>query len=542
MPLGGEQFGAWFDEGAAQLACEFFPRYLRHTEAEWAGRPFELAPWQRDRVIRPLFGWKRVDGTRLIRTVYLEVGRKNGKTELAAGVSLIAMMADGEFNGQAYSLACDKDQAKIVFEKAGVMVGFSDELGRHLEVYKTSIFCPALMARFKPLSSKPSTKQGFSPSVVVGDEIHEWPDGELYQVVHDGEAARSQPIELLLTTAGAGREGFGWEKHEYAKKVTEGIIIDPAFLPVIFAADPDDDWTDEAVWEKANPNMGVSPKIEFLRAQFKAARENPRLENNFRRYHLSQWTDQVIRWIPMARWDACPDVPLSLEGMVGRHCFGGLDLSSTTDITALALAFPDAGGGYDLLVRFWMPGHGLKDRCRRDGVSYDVWAAEGWITLTEGDTVDYDLIRAEITGCGEGVDVLAAPVVTDHVDLRGLAIDRWNATQITTQLGGDGVEVVPFGQGYKDMSPAAKEWEKLVFDGKINHGGNPVLRWMMSCVEIQTDPADNIKPVKPARHTSKARIDGIIAGIMAIGWAVRAEKPRASLAEALKRRGMVAVG
>lgn len=528
MPPGGDKYGAWFDRAAADAAVAFFPRYLRHTEGEWAGHPFVLSDWQRDRIIRPLFGWKRADGTRLIRTVYLEVPRKNGKTELAAGVSLIALLADGEFGGQVYSAAVDEEQAKLVFKKAGVMVGFAEELHREIDVFKTSIYCGALMASFRPLSSKPGGKHGFHPSGLIADEIHAWPDRELYQVVHDGMAGRRQPIEVLITTAGIHGEGFGWEMHDYAEKVLDGTIEDPTFLAVIFAAAANDDWTDEAVWAKANPNLGISPKLEFLRSQCAQAKESPRLENNFRRFHLNQWTEQTERWIPMERWDnACKAVRRELDGaLAGRRCHGGLDLSAVTDLTGLGLIFPalpEDPWEWDLWCHFWMPEHGLDKRVKKDRVPYDKWAKAGFITLTEGNVVDHDAIRGFLTGEGESPP--EGPAVVDLVDLAELAIDRWNAHQITTQLQGDGVTVVPFGQGFASMSAPSKEWEAQVLAGTLNHMGNPVLRWMMANAEIQTDPAGNIKPVKPDRRKSTARIDGVVASIMALGRATVDEGP-----------------
>ena len=518
MPAGGEKFGAWYDKTAADLAVAFFPKYLRLTTAEWAGRPFVLGGWQEWRIIRPVFGWKREDGTRLIRTVYLEIPRKNGKTELASGVSLIALMADGEFGGEIYTAAVDENQAKIAFNKACAMVRMSEPLAADLEVFKTSIFCPALQASIKPLSSKPGSKHGFNPSGLVADEIHEWPSGDLYQVIHDGEGARSQPLEFLITTAGVAGEGFGWEQHEYAVKVRDGVIEDPSFLPVIFAADAEDDWTDPATWAKANPGLGTSPKLEFLADQCRKAQESPRLENNFKRFHLNLWTEQAVRWIPMEKWRACRTSPVTLETHGGRRCWGGLDLSSTTDITALVLGFEAAADDteVDLFCRFWMPEEGLNERVKRDRVPYDQWAAQGFITLTQGNVVDYDAIRAAITGGGERAVQYGETPIIEQVDLVDLAIDRWNATQITSQLLEDGVEVVQFGQGFASMSAPAKEWERQVTAGILNHADNPVLTWMMSNTEVKTDPAGNIKPVKPDRQKSSKRIDGIVAGLMAV--------------------------
>lgn len=516
MPLGAEQFGAWFDHAAADAAVGFFPTYLRHTEGEWWGRPFHLAPWQENDIIRPVFGWKRADGSRLIRQVWIEVPRKNGKTELAAGMALVLLIADGEHGGQIYSMAVDKDQAKLVFTKAGVMVAMSPQLANAVEVYKTSLYVPELMGSFKPLSARPGGKHGFSPSGAIADELHEWPDGELHDVVHKGTVSRRQPLEVLITTAGVPNVGYGWELHEYALAVLTGNVVDPTFHAVIYAADPEDDWQSPATWAKANPNFGVSVKEEYLAAEVVKAVGNVRREGDFKRFHLNIWNEQKAGGLDMVAWDACRVRTLQLADLAGRRVWGGLDLSSTTDLTALVLAADAPDGGVDLWARFWMPTAGLAERSRKDRVPYDRWIAEGWITGTDGDVVDYDAIRALISA-GVEHEKHAGPCIAELADIAQLAIDRWNATHITTQLTGDGIAMLAFGQGFASMSAPSKEFERLVTAGLLNHGGNPVLRWMAQSVTFVSDGAENIKPVKPDRRRTPKRIDGIVASIMALG-------------------------
>ncbi|CCG42174.1 Terminase [Magnetospirillum molischianum DSM 120] len=520
MPLGGEQFGAWFDHKAADAAVAFFTTYLRHTEAEWYNRPFVLTPWQTE-LVRQIFGWKRGDKTRLIRQVYLEVPRKNGKTEFAAGLSLLVLVADSEFGGQGYSMAVNKEQAGIVFKKAGVMAALSPALSKVLEVYTTSIYCPELISSFQPLSRSAGSKHGFSPNFAIADELHEWPDGALHDVVHKGTAARRQPLEILITTAGSPGVGYGWELHEYAEQVLAGAIIDPTFLARIFAADPSDDWTSPATWAKANPNYGISVKPDYLASEVAKAQGNTRKIGDFKRYHLNIWNDQATGGLPMEAWAETPVQLVTLESLRGRRCWGGLDLSSTTDITALSLVAESltVPGGYDAWWHFWIPADGLEERCKRDRVPFDRWIDAGWVTATEGNIVDYDVVRATITGAVEH-DQAPSPALIEIVDLVELAIDRWNATQITTQLTTDGVVVVPFGQGFASMSAPTKELERLITGRLFNHGGNPVARWMAGCTRIQADTADNIKPVKPDRRKSIKRIDGIVAAIMALGRAI----------------------
>lgn len=537
MPRGGERFGAWFHEEAAAAATAFFPRYLRLTEGEWAGLPFELQPWQRDRIIRPAFGWKRASGTRLIRTIYLEVPKKNGKSELAGGIAIIMLVADNEYGAQVYSTAIDKDQARIVFNKACRMVGLSDPLKADLEVYKTSIFCPQTMSSFKPLSSAISTKFGFNPSCLVADETHAWRDGSLFNAIHDGFASRRQPLEILITTAGEYHYGWGWEQHEYAEKVRDGIIEDPSFLSVIFGADEDDDWTDEAVWAKANPNLGVSVKTEFLQAQVAKAQQSEVLEGTFKRFHLDLWTSIGTKPISARDWRACAgdlDVDDLAESLEGRECHGGLDLASKADLASLGLVFPpvDTGEPWKVLVWFWLPGDNMAKRVKKGRVPYDVWAKRGLIELTQGKIIDYDVIRARISGVDvfqnltvtpESVDALEPDVdaIADRYNIIDIGFDRWNSTQLVTQLMGDGHTMVEFGQGFRSMAAPTKELIEVLVPGpRLAHGGNPVLAWNADNLRINKDPADNMKPDKA---TSEGKIDGIVTIIMGLGRAMRAE-------------------
>jgi phage terminase large subunit-like protein len=518
MPRGGEKFGAWFDVKAAQAAVDFFHTYLRHTEGEWWGRPFRLSAWQ-EKIVRSVFGWKRADGTRLVRQLYLEVPRKNGKTEFAAGLALLLLVADGEPAGQVYSMAVDKDQAKIVFNKAGTMVSLSPALSKAVEVYKTALYVAELMASFKPLSARPGGKHGFSPSGAVADELHEWPDGELHDVVHKGTVARRQPLEILITTAGEPGIGYGWDRHEYAAAVLRGDVEDPTFLAFIFAADAEDDWRDPATWAKANPNFGVSVKRDYLETEVVQAAGNPVKEADFKRFHLNIWNERKAGGIDMAAWDEAPARDVTLEALRGRRVWAALDLSSTTDLTALALAADAPDGGIDMWWRFWLPvksDRDLRERAKRDRVDYPRWIAEGWIVATPGDVVDYDAVRACITGKVPHESHAGRPLV-EEVDIVQLAIDRWNATATATQLMGDGIDVVQFGQGFASMAAPTKEFERLVLGRALAHGGNPVARWMAQCVSFIADGADNVKPVKPDRRRTPKRIDGIVAGIMALG-------------------------
>jgi phage terminase large subunit-like protein len=499
--------GIWYDQSAADAAVRFFPDYLRLTDGEWAGKPFILSPWQ-EAINRIAFGLKRADGFRQIRRVLLWVPRKNGKTELLAGVSLLALMADAEYGGQCYSIAASEDQARIVFDKAATMIAMSEHLPDHLVKTKESIYSHELHAALKPLSGNPHGKHGLSASFIGGDEMHEWPSDRLYTFLHQSSGARRQPLEFLISTAGIRGWGYGWQLWEESCRIRDGLMDDDETLVVIYAADKDDDWNDEAVWIKANPNIGTSPKWSYLRSEYKKAKESPRRENDFKRYHLNQWTEQAVRWLPLDTWDqgASGETWNDIDDLKGRACYAGLDLSSTGDITAFVLAFPpkQADAPWRILPRFWVPADNIETRSRRDRVPYDDWRRIGAIEATEGNVVDYEALLAAI------FDAFAT------YDIKVLAVDPFNATatvqRIQQEIGEERIKMMR--QGYLSISAPTKELERLVLSRRIDHGKHPVLRWMAGNVAITQDPAGNIKP---AKDKSTEKIDGIAALINALG-------------------------
>ena len=498
-----EPDGYWWDEHAANRVVEFIERFCRHHKGEWAGQPFRLEPWQRE-IVRTIFGWRRPDGTRRFRTAYVEVPRKNGKTELAAAVGLYLLVADGEAGAEVYSAATKRDQARIVHNAAKQMLRRSPDLRRFVEQYRDNLVVPATASKFEALSSESHTLDGLNPHGIILDELHAHRDRHLRDVLITGTGARRQPLEWIITTAGVyNPASIGWEMHDYAVNVLQGVFEDETFFAYIAAADEEDDWQDPATWAKANPNLGVSVKLEYLEELADRAAKSPSFLNTFFRYHLNIWTQQLERWIPIEAWDRCGG-PVDEGALIGRRCFGGLDLSSTIDITALALAFPAEDGSYDLVMRFWVPEDRLHERSERDRVPYDAWARDGWLQVTPGNVVDYGFIREEIHR------------LADRYEIVELAYDPWNASKLAVELFGDGVPMVEFRQGYASMSPAAKEFERLVTAGLLRHGGHPVLRWMANNVTIRQDPAGNIKPDK---ERSREKIDGIVAAIMAIGRA-----------------------
>jgi phage terminase large subunit-like protein len=319
--------------------------------------------------------------------------------------------------------------------------------------------------------------------------------------------ARRQPLFIYTTTAGTDTHSICYEQHSKAKDILEGRKHDATFYPVIFAADDDDDWTSEETWKKANPSLGVTITLDRVREACESAKQLPTEENTFRQLRLSQWVKQAVRWMPMHAWDASAG-EIDLQSLEGRVCYGGLDLSSTTDITALVLVFPpdDEEGPYTVLPFFWIPEECLELRVRRDHVPYDIWARQGLVETTEGNVIHYGYIERFIEELGT------------HYNIREIAYDRWGATQMVQNLEGAGFTVVPFGQGFRDMSPPTKELLNLVLAKRIRHGGNPVLRWMVDNICVRTDPAGNIKADK---EKSTEKIDGAVAMIMGLDRAIR---------------------
>lgn len=494
----------WFDRKAANHACEFFERYLKHSQGRWAGCRFELLPWER-KVIRRIFGWKRWDGTRRYRRVYMEIAKKNGKSTFAAGIALYLLVADHEPGAVVYSAAGDLQQAAEVFDTAKTMVEMSPGLRKYIRPFRRSLVVPRTRSVYRVTSAEAKTKHGPNIHGIVFDELHVQPNRELWDALTAGVAARKQPLIVAITTAGYDRNSICWEQHEYARKVIRNPKMDPAFLGVIFAAGEKDDWTSPRTWAKANKSLGVTITKEYLAGECARAKQSPAYQNTFKRLNLNIWTSQESRWIPMDAWKKCGG-PIALESLAGKACYGGLDLASSTDIAVLILDFSDEEGNHTFLSNFWVPSENMRERGLRDKVDYEVWARQGFITATPGNVIDYAHIRTKVEELAKVFDI------------KEIAFDRWGAVQITQELTEAGITVTPFGQGYKDMTPPTKEFMTLLLSGKIRHGGNPVLTWMADNVMVRTDPAGNIKPDK---GRSKEKIDGIVAMIMALDRATR---------------------
>ena len=497
---------------AAKRAADravLFINQLKHTKGEWYGRTFELLPWQ-ETIIREVFGTLKPDGYRQYNTAYIEVPKKAGKSELAAAIALFLTCADYEYGAEVYGCASDRQQASIVFDVACGMVEQCPSLKARIRIIpsqKRLIYKP-LNSFYQVLSAESYTKHGLNVHGVIFDELHAQPDRRLYDVMlHGSGDARKQPLFFLITTAGTDRNSICWEVHQKAKDILTGRKNDPSFYPTIYGLDDGDDWREEKNWYKANPSLGATVSIDKLRTSFLHAQENPAEENLFRQLRLNEWVKQATRWMPMDKWDAAGGA-VDAEALRGRACYGGLDLSSSTDITALVLVFPPVAADepYFVLPYFWVPEETLATRVLRDHVMYDKWEKQGFIKTTEGNVVHYGFIEKFIDELGE------------KYDIKEIAYDRWGAVQMSQNLEGMGFTVVPFGQGFRDMSAPTKELMKLTLEGRIAHGCNPVLRWMMDNVYVKTDPAGNIKMDK---EKSTERIDGAVALVMALDRALR---------------------
>ena len=497
-----------YDKAKADRAVAFIQN-LKHTKGKWDGKPFLLLPWQ-EQIVRDIFGIVRPDGKRQFRSAYIEIPKKNGKSELAAAIALYLLYGDGEASAEVYGCANDRNQASIVFDVAKRMVEKSPALLRRSKIaaatkrivnYRNAGF-------YQVLSAETGTKHGLNISGLVFDEIHAQPNRKLYDVMTKGSGdAREQPLFFIITTAGTDKGSICYELHTKALDIMNGRKIDHSFYPVIYGLSDEDDWNDERNWYKANPSLGYTIGIDRVRDAYKDALDNPAEENVFKQLRLNIWTNSAVAWIPDHIYER-GNLKIDFSDLEGRDCYAGLDLSSTSDITAFVLVFPPRSESekYIVLPFFWLPEETLELRCRRDHVLYDVWQRQGYINTTEGNVIHYGFIERFIERLGEKYHIIE------------IAYDRWNATQMVQNLEDMGFTMVPFGQGFKDMSPPSKELYKLLMEGNINHGGNPVLKWMAQNVVMRQDPAGNIKPDK---ERSVEKIDGIVALIMGLDRCIR---------------------
>ena len=499
-----------YDKKKADRAVTFIEN-LCHTKGKWAGTPFWLLPWQ-EQLIRDIFGIVKPDGNRQFRTAFVEICKKVGKSELAAAIALYLLYADNEPSAEVYGAAADRQHASIVFDVAKQMVEMSPALMKRSKLMGATkrIVNYGNAGYYQVLSAEVGGKHGFSVSGLVFDEIHTQPNRQLYDVLTKGSSdARQNPLHFIITTAGNDRHSIAYELHTKAVDILEGRRVDPTFYPVVYGLKDDEDWEDEANWYKVNPSLGYTVDVERLRDAYREAKQNPADEITFKWLRCNMWVSSTVAWIPDAIYMR-GNAPINMASLEGRDCYAGLDLSSTGDITALVLIFPprDEDEKFVLLPYFWIPEETIPRRVKANSVPYDIWEKQGYIMSTEGNVIHYDFIEKFIMDLSEKYHILE------------IAVDRWNATHVIQNLEDNGLTMVPFGQGFASMSVPTKEFYRLLMEGKIIHGGHPVMRWMAGNVVVDTDPAGNIKVTKAK---SKEKIDGIVAAIMALDRAVRHE-------------------
>ncbi|HTK34561.1 MAG TPA: terminase TerL endonuclease subunit [Caulobacteraceae bacterium] len=532
------QPGAWFDHPLAEAVVADWPKWATLTVDRFAGVPFKLGVWQ-EIVVRLSVGWmlpiEILDPVthaattiqiRLFRRIMMWIPRKNGKSEFLAALALLFFALDGVSQGEGYAFARKESQARIVFNRMAAMVRANKELAGEISVFAKSLFVRSLSALFVVLSGSTAGLHGPSPSVIVGDEMHEWRSLDIVETLRQGTGGRLQPIELYASTAGrkSGGHSVGEELYEESRQIADGRKDDPTTLVVIFAAGENDDPGDEATWRKANPSLGLSPTLHFLRQEFRKTIGNPRALAAFKCYHLGIWADEAVRWLPIKKWDACAASKdgwkLYPETLKGRKCFLAFDISATTDLTALVLVFPptDDDPKWRVLSRFWVPEDQVERRVA-EGAPIDKFIAAGAMETTPDDYVDQNAVgQAILEACRD-------------YDVQKIAYDKWNALKLYTDLTRpeglyDGAAQLPvelfkeYRQGIPSFAEPSKHFERLVYAGLFDHGGHPVLRWMAGHVVVHFDRNLNFMP---AKDRSAEKIDGIVAAVMAVGLATAGE-------------------
>lgn len=528
-----------FSQAQADAACNFFEHVLKHTADEWYGKPFVLAPWQEE-ALTAIFGQIDEAGNRMIEMAYLEVPKKAGKSEMAAGLALFVLLTTNTPGCQVYGAAAATRQALNVFRAACKMVDQSSILSKRLRVLRGT---HRILKKSDPESFYAAVAadgdfgDGVNPAVVIADEIHRWKTRKQldnWDVLSNGGITRRQTLTIAITTAGIQNESpLAWRLHEKARKIEAGIVSDQKFYGRIYGAAKEDDPGDPATWIKANPSLrqnGGFLDIEKIREKYISHEAEGDL-TSFKRYYLNMWDQKESRAIDMVKWDACaggwaafgllPRSPAEkvralpesvMARFKERRCWAGVDLSMTTDLSAVSFVFPCDDGGYEVLVFFWMPEQAVRQRERRDGMPYQRWVEHGFIELSPGDVIDYRDITARL----EWADQM--------FDLHEICFDPWNSRQISIPLVRDGYQCVEIRQGVATLSEPSKKLLELIAAGKLRHGGNPVLRWNASCVAT-SESNDNLMFTKPERSKSSSRIDGIAATVNALARAI-VRKPR----------------
>lgn len=508
-PEGGDYY---FDEKEASRPCWFIEN-LTHTKGELAGRAIHLEPWQCF-LLTTLFGWKAKAGNRRFRSAYVEVGRGNGKSTLLSGIGLFCLCADHEPGAEVYSFATTREQAKIVFGDAQTMARGNRALQEAygLEVTAHALYVPATNSTFQAKSAEGSTLDGLNTHLAIIDELHAHKKRDVFDVVETSLGKRRNSLMVSITTAGVDRTGICYEQRTLVTKILSGSLQDESYFGVIYTLDPDDDWKSDEALAKANPNWGVSVRPEVIRALQAKAIATPSAENNFKTKHLDVWCNADVGWMDMKAWDACADESLDESDFDGEPCWLGLDLASTSDMTAKVKIFQrkiDGSSHYYLFGDYWLPRTAIE---RGVNSQYQGWEYLGYLHVCEGPVTDFAEIRDSILeDCG-------------RYSVQSVAYDPFQAVQLSKELSDDGVPMVLCKQTVANLSDPMKQFQALVLDHRLHFNGDPVLTWMVSNVVCHVDVKENIYPRKDAPED---KIDGVVAGIMALSRALLNDEHRA---------------
>lgn len=503
--------GCRFNERRAAHVVEFFHRFLRHSKGEFADKPFDLLDWQRDDLIYPIFGWEQPDGRRRIKSCYCQIPKKNGKSTIASAIGLYMLIGDNEPGAEIYSAATQQEQASIVHGEAIKMVEASPALSAIIQLNRSTkaMSFPARKSIYRAISSEAHGQEGLNAHAIIIDELHAWQGDKLWNTLQYAFAARRQPLRFVITTAGDDPLSVCYKEYEYATRILAGEEIDVRHHCYIRDAAPTDDWTEPAVWLKANPSMGDGDayplKVDDFAADVAKAKATPTTQATFKRYRLNVWQTAAHPWLDMTHWRACTD-SFDESELIGRDCFGGLDLAKTRDTTAFVLVFPWGEDEYRLLPYFWLPeGAVTSGNAPQD---FRRWAESGQLTLTPGNVCDYAFVEQRILE------------LSNQFSIRGFAYDPYNAEQVTQRL--DELHGIPrtvFKQTINNYAEPTREFERLVISGKLRHNGHPLLTWQIGNTSVRTDPSGNIRPVKPEQEDNR-KIDGVVAGVMALALAM----------------------
>lgn len=505
----------YFDEKAATSAVRYIEQNIKHVKGELAGEPLILEEWQKKQIIEPIFGWKhKATGLRKHTSAYIEIPKKSGKSFLAAAMAAIFLDIEPEGGSEIVGVAWGRKQAGLVFEATKEVIKKSPRLNQKCTIYRNSITAPDHLGGTKTyqiLSKEAGGEDGINPQLAIIDELHVHKNNEVLEMVEKSQGARRQPLSFVITTAGSDLYGIGYQRHEYAKDVVNGILQDETLLVCIHGADVDDDPFDEATWIKANPNYNISIGQRAYEKEASKARANAMSLNSFKRYYLNIWTSSLEGWIDEAKWkSSCWDIDEKI--LLNAECYGAIDLASRSDITAFTLIFY-VEGAYISKNWFFLPKQKSLNSADKNNIRYQDWVKQGYIIETDGDLTDYKVVRSIINDCGKKYKVLE------------IAYDDWNAHHLVPDLVTDGFNLIEFRQGFKSMSGPTKDLHAYATssDRLFNHLGNPVLSWMAGNAEVRVDDADNWKVIKPKLNPEK-KVDGIITNIMALALWLREDK------------------